>query len=170
MKELLNSPYGLKGLPKKLEDDVVDLCQIVFNGGFRHHHNIIRYESDTDCISLATKYLKPKFRHGKGCYYVKVRDAYFSCTNDSYSFGDGTCYTKSYEMKPWVYEAFFDHYTRPEKAIFTQFDSKTRVQKPIPTVPLNAVNELDSKDQLSSTHFKLQPMIPIDPNKIEQLI
>ena len=170
MKEIINSPHGLKGLPKKLEADVIDLCQIVFNGGFRHHHNNIRYQSDTDSISLARDYLKPKFRHGKGCYYVKVRDAYFDCIDENYSFGEGACYTKSYEMKQWVYEVIFEHYQSPEKAIFTQFDSKNRVQKPIPTIPLNAVNELDSEDQPSSTHFKLQPMIPIDPDKIEQLI
>ena len=100
MREILESPYGLKDLPERLEADVIDLCQRVFNGGFRHHNNIIRPEADTDSISLACNYLKPKFRHGKGSYYVPVRDTYFDCVDDSYSFGDGACYTKAYEMKP----------------------------------------------------------------------
>ena len=170
MKELLDSPHGLIDLPKILEADIVDLCQIVFNGGFRHHHNIIRYTSDTDCISLASKYLKPKFRYGKGCYYVQVRDKYFDCIDDSYSFGDGTCYTKAYEMKPWVYETFFQRYRGQEKAIFTKFDSEEREGKPITTIPNNAVSELDSESQPSATNFKLSPMIQIDPDNIEKLI
>ena len=168
MKELLNSTYGLKDLPKILEADVVDLCQLVFNGGFRHHHNIIRHTSDTDCISLASTYLKPKFRYGKGCYYISVRDTYFDCIDDSYSYGDGTNYTKAYEMKPWVYDTFYERYSSPQQVTFTQYHEREIM--PITAIPNNAVSALDSESQPSATNFKLQPMIPFDRDQIERLI
>jgi hypothetical protein len=167
MNSILKNDQTFQNLTLLHRQRLSTLITQIMKGKFRHDSLIPMAELDSSALQSA--YLRKMFRMKKdGSYYKHILDSFFDCVNSTYQFGNGKGRTRKFKLKSWVIDDYLANLKDSKPIDFSRIKNNKHI--PLKTIPENAVHEFDILMHPKSTKLKLNPVVEINADRIDQTI